>query len=100
MASSTESPASEVTAGPPPFNALGPVVIIGAGVGGCAAALALQRAGVNVAVYEKDAGPDVRRQGYGMTLQTSPALRELGVLEDVVAGNTTSSGGLWGASGA
>ena len=76
---------------PPPFNTIGPVVIIGAGVGGCAAALALQRAGVQVAVFEKDAGPDVRRQGYGMTLQTSPALRELGVLDAVVAGNTTSS---------
>lgn len=76
---------------PPPFNTIGPVVIIGAGVGGCAAALALQRAGVQVLVFEKDAGPDVRRQGYGMTLQTSPALRELGVLDAVVAGNTTSS---------
>ena len=66
------------------------IVIIGAGVGGCAAALALQRAGRHVKVFEKDAGPDVRRQGYGMTLQTSPALRELGVLDDIVACNTVS----------
>lgn len=62
------------------------VVIIGAGVGGMAAALALQQRGVNVAVFERDARCDLRR-GYGLTLSNASALAALGIEDDVRAIN-------------
>jgi 2-polyprenyl-6-methoxyphenol hydroxylase-like FAD-dependent oxidoreductase len=44
------------------------VIIVGAGLGGLAAALALRQAGIEVLVYERDEGFNVRREGFGLTL--------------------------------
>ena len=58
------------------------VAIVGAGLGGLAAAAALQRWGARVRVYERDASFDVRKQGYGLTMQQGgAALRALGAEE-------------------
>ena len=60
------------------------LAVIGAGVGGLATALALQKAGIRARVYERDTGFAVRRQGYGMTMSTTnSALSELGLLEEL-----------------
>ena len=54
--------------------------VVGAGIGGCAAAAGLRRLGFDVTVYERDAAFGDRRQGYGLTMQQSvPALRRIGV---------------------
>jgi 2-polyprenyl-6-methoxyphenol hydroxylase-like FAD-dependent oxidoreductase len=56
------------------------VAVIGAGIGGCALALALQQRGVPVRVFESDASFDARSQGYGLTLQQgNAALSALGI---------------------
>ena len=61
---------------PPPPT----VAIIGAGIGGAALALALQRCGIPFTVYERDACLDARAQGYGLTMQQGGrALAALGV---------------------
>jgi 2-polyprenyl-6-methoxyphenol hydroxylase-like FAD-dependent oxidoreductase len=54
-------------------------VVIGAGIGGLTAALALKQAGWDVAVYEK--APELREVGAGITLWTNAVkvLRKLGV---------------------
>lgn len=55
------------------------IVIAGAGLGGLAAAAALQRWGARVQVYERDCSFDQRKQGYGLTMQQGgAALRALG----------------------
>ena len=61
------------------------ICIIGGGIGGVATALALHRSGVPARVYER--APEVREVGAGMMLwpNATGALRELGVLETVVA---------------
>ena len=46
-----------------------PVAIIGAGIGGCGLALALQQRGIKVVMFEKDKSFDERSQGYGLTMQ-------------------------------
>eukprot|EP00754_Rhynchopus_humris_P006833 Rhum_TRINITY_DN13229_c0_g1::Rhum_TRINITY_DN13229_c0_g1_i1::g.58298::m.58298 len=54
--------------------------VVGAGIGGCAAAAGLRQLGFDVTVYERDAAFGDRRQGYGLTMQQSvPALRRIGV---------------------
>jgi salicylate hydroxylase len=40
------------------------VLVAGGGVGGLCLAQGLRQAGVDVAVYERDSSPDIRRQGY------------------------------------
>ena len=59
------------------------VCIIGGGLGGLSCALALQRAGIRCAVYEKDSSFGVRKQGYGLTLTNNAKgpLAALGLLE-------------------
>lgn len=59
--------------------------IIGGGIGGIATALALHRAGVKAVVYER--APLLREVGAGMMLwpNATRALRELGLLDDVLA---------------
>ena len=59
--------------------------IIGGGIGGVAAALALHRAGIDAAVYER--APALREVGAGMMLwpNATRVLKELGLLETVVA---------------
>ena len=62
------------------------VAIVGGGLAGCAAALALKQRGVACAIYEGDSSQNERPQGYALTLQQgSRALRSLGV---VVRGTT------------
>ncbi|MEV0969924.1 FAD-dependent oxidoreductase [Microtetraspora glauca] len=54
------------------------VVIIGGGVGGLCLAQGLKRSGVSVAVYERDASPHIRDQGWRISLKEagSGALRD------------------------
>ncbi len=62
------------------------VAIVGGGLAGCAAALALRQRGVACVIFEGDASQNERPQGYALTLQQgSRALRSLGV---VVRGTT------------
>ena len=59
--------------------------IIGAGIGGVAAAVALHRAGIDATVYERAA--ELREVGAGMMLwpNATRVLKELGLLERVAA---------------
>ena len=63
------------------------IAIIGGGLGGLAAALALQQSGFNVIVYERDNLFSDRKQGYGLTLTNNSKgpLAKLGVLNEVLA---------------
>src|SRR5437773_6732855 len=62
------------------------VVIIGAGVGGATAAVALQRAGIEALVFERE--PQIKDEGAGATLWTNAllALQRIGLGEKVAAG--------------
>jgi 2-polyprenyl-6-methoxyphenol hydroxylase-like FAD-dependent oxidoreductase len=64
--------------------------IIGGGIGGVAAAVALRRAGIEVTVYERAVA--LHEVGAGLMLwpNATRVLRELGVLEKVVAVSGTS----------
>src|SRR3954469_15227233 len=64
---------------------MSPAVVVGAGIGGLAAAVALQRAGWTVLVVERAATP--RELGFALALAPNAlqALRELGLLDRVVA---------------
>jgi salicylate hydroxylase len=67
---------------PPPMGMGSPlhVLVVGAGIGGSALALALQQRGVRVTVLEKDENMSVRKQGYGLTMQQAAlTLARLGV---------------------
>ena len=57
------------------------IIVIGAGIGGLAAALALQRRGFRVSVYER--GAEIREFGAGVVIAPNArrALRDLGVDE-------------------
>lgn len=59
--------------------------IIGGGIGGVAAAVALHRAGIRATVYER--APELREVGAGMMLwpNATRVLKELGLLEKVAA---------------
>jgi salicylate hydroxylase len=67
------------------------IAIIGAGIGGLAAALALQRRGFRVAVYER--AKEIREIGAGViiTVNARRALQDLGVDEELVARSGTMS---------
>ena len=61
------------------------ISIIGAGPGGLTCARILQRRGIAVTVYDRDAGPGVRNQGGTLDLHADNgqiALREAGLLEE------------------
>ncbi|MCX5202820.1 FAD-dependent monooxygenase [Streptomyces sp. NBC_00237] len=45
------------------------VIIIGGGIGGLCLAQGLNTAGIDVAVYERDADPDARTQGYRLNIE-------------------------------
>lgn len=59
------------------------IAIVGGGIAGLSCALALQRRGFKVAVFERDTTFSDRRQGYGLTLVNNPKgpLAELGLLD-------------------
>ena len=67
------------------------IAIIGAGIGGLAAALALQRRGFRVAVYER--AKEIREIGAGViiTANARRALQDLGVDEELVARSSVVS---------
>ena len=68
-----------------------PVAIVGGGLGGTALALALQRKGLPVAVFEKDSSFAARRQGYALTLQqATSSLRILDLQDGFRARGVTS----------
>ena len=50
------------------------VAVAGAGLGGLCLAQGLVRAGVDVQIYERDAAPDVRRQGYRLHVDSRAGL--------------------------
>ncbi|CAF3801162.1 unnamed protein product [Adineta steineri] len=60
-------------------------IIAGAGIGGLATALALQRNGLSCQIYERDRDFESRRQGYSLTIQKNgfQALENLGISENV-----------------
>ncbi|MFI5911896.1 FAD-dependent oxidoreductase [Dactylosporangium sp. NPDC051541] len=49
------------------------VAVVGGGIGGLCLAQGLRRSGVDVAVYERDSGPKMRRQGYRIHLDSRAA---------------------------
>ncbi|MEU2210196.1 NAD(P)/FAD-dependent oxidoreductase [Streptomyces hygroscopicus] len=61
------------------------ISVIGAGPGGLTCARILQRHGIAVTVYDRDAGPDARNQGGTLDLHADNgqiALREAGLLDE------------------
>jgi 2-polyprenyl-6-methoxyphenol hydroxylase-like FAD-dependent oxidoreductase len=50
------------------------VAVVGGGLGGLCLAQGLHRAGIDVTVYERDAAPDSRRQGYRLHLDARAGL--------------------------
>ena len=66
--------------GPPvDVSKCGRVIIAGGGIGGAAAAVALQSKGFDVVVLESDKSFDARAQGYGLTVQAQDAIQAMGV---------------------
>ena len=63
----------------PGASKCGRIVIAGGGIGGAAAAVALQHRGFDVQVLETDSSFDARKQGYGLTVQCADALQALGI---------------------
>jgi salicylate hydroxylase len=67
------------------------VLIVGAGIGGLAAALALRRAGHQVGLFER--APELGEVGAGLTLfpNAMRALRHLGLAESVTAAGSAAA---------
>lgn len=67
------------------------ICVIGGGIGGVAAGVALTRAGIDATVYER--ASELREIGSGLCLwpNATRALRELGLLDDVLARAEASS---------
>src|SRR5437588_6820131 len=65
------------------------VLIVGGGIGGLAAAVALGRVGIRASVFER--APEIREVGAGLTLWSNAvkALRQLGVAEKVISLGST-----------
>ena len=65
--------------------------IIGGGIGGVAAAVALHQVGIDSVVYEK--APELREVGAGMMLwpNATRVLRRIGLLENVLARSAAST---------
>ena len=89
---STPAPPPTTVADPDAPIAPGParprIAIVGSGPGGLTCARILQRAGHDVTVYERDAGPDARDQGGTLDMQVDSgqvALAAAGLLEQFLA---------------
>jgi flavin-dependent dehydrogenase len=70
------------------------VLIIGAGPGGCAAAISLASAGISVALHEKSAFPR-HRPGETLHPGVEPLLRQLDVWDSVQSANYLRHLGIW-----
>ena len=68
------------------------VVIVGGGVGGLAAGVALRQGGIECMIFERDENLDARSHGYGMTLSSDERgpLGALGILEECRAADCLS----------
>jgi len=76
---------------PPPTPKSTDVIIVGAGIAGCALALSLQQRNIPCVLFERDAAFSERKQGYGLTLQQgSKGLEGLG-FENVFNSSSSSS---------
>jgi 2-polyprenyl-6-methoxyphenol hydroxylase-like FAD-dependent oxidoreductase len=66
------------------------IAIVGGGIGGVATAIALEQAGIHATVYER--APELREVGAGVVLwpNATRVLRELGVLDRVIAHSGSS----------
>lgn len=64
-------------------------LIVGAGIGGLAAGLALRRAGWDIRIFERAPAPRELGFGLGLAANAIAALRELGVADAVVPRNVT-----------
>ena len=74
------STAAVLATGPPvDVSKCGRIVIAGGGIGGAAAAVALQQKGFSVVVLEADQSFDARKQGYGLTIQRQDATQAMGI---------------------
>jgi FAD-dependent urate hydroxylase len=75
------------------------VIIIGGGIGGLCTAVGLRRTGVDAVVYEKS--PFFAGVGAGLTLWANAvkALRNLGIEEDALRGNSIHSAEIWSQNG-
>src|SRR4051794_11254218 len=79
---STDSP-SPIIGDSPAYDA----VIVGGSLAGCATAIQLGRAGLSVALVEKQPGPDAYKRMCSHFIQASgvPAIERLGLLEPIEA---------------
>ena len=70
------------------------IAVVGAGIGGLALALALDKAGFVPVVYEKKTAEQVRTEGIFLTLAPNGvnALRSLGLADDTVAAGILTKG--------
>ena len=76
-----------------PLNSSYLIAIVGGGIAGLGAALALQQRGFRVKVYERDLLFEDRRQGYGLTLTNNPKgpLAELDLLDECITRDCPSN---------
>lgn len=75
----TASAAASLAAAGVDVSKCGRIVIAGGGIGGAAAALALESRGFEVVVLESDVSFEARKQGYGLTIQRQDAIQALGI---------------------
>lgn len=68
------------------------ILIVGAGIGGLSAAIALARAGLEVDVVEIEAASRAPGVGFGLRTNGMRAIRELGLLDACVAIGTVGAG--------
>lgn len=75
----TAAAATALADAPLDVSKCGRIVVAGGGIGGAAAAVALQSKGFEVVVLEADESFDARKQGYGLTIQRQDATQAMGI---------------------